>query len=141
MLVLHRGITIPCVHVFLKVPLGIIFKNEQKNEEMIDILNHLNRYVPSSVDKTDPRQSLTVNSIHCEFSSRFHSDSKWICVEKSRIAANSQRFRATVWLREFWSRFHSDSLGDSVMGKLWSRCFLEVISSQWRGLELPKLCR
>ena len=34
----------------------------------------------------------------------------------SRIAANSQRFRATVWLREFWSRFHSDSLRDSVMG-------------------------
>ena len=38
-------------------------------------------------------------------------------VETSRIAANSQRFRATVWLREFWSRFHSDSLRDSVMGR------------------------
>ena len=23
--------------------------------------------------------------------------------------ADSQRFRATVWLRELWSRFHSDS--------------------------------
>ena len=37
-------------------------------------------------------------------------------MDLSRIAANSQRFRATVWLREFWSRFHSDSLQDSVMG-------------------------
>ena len=37
-------------------------------------------------------------------------------VDLSRNVANSQRFRATIWLREFWSRFHSDSLRDSVMG-------------------------
>ena len=33
-------------------------------------------------------------------------------VDLSRNVANSQRFRATVWLREFSSRFHSDSLRD-----------------------------
>ena len=79
------------------------------------------------------RQSLTVN-IHCEFSSRFHSDSKRIrsglIFESKRIAANSQRFRATVWLREFWSRCHSDSLRDSVMGWLGELSGLGVLASQ-----------
>ena len=53
----------------------------------------------------------------CEFSSRFHSDSKRIRSGfESKRRESPQRFRATVWLREFWSRFHSDSLRDSVMG-------------------------
>ena len=32
---------------FLQVPLGVILKNEQKNDEMIEILQHLHQYVPT----------------------------------------------------------------------------------------------
>ena len=64
---------------------------------------------------TFSRNSMASRSL-VAFSQWFEADSKWIWVETSRIAANSQRFRATVWLREVWSRFHSDSLRDSVMG-------------------------
>ena len=56
-------------------------------------------------------------NIHCEFSSRFHSDSKRI---RSGFESKRREFttfsRNSIWLREFWSRFHSDSLRDSVMG-------------------------
>ena len=31
-------------------------------------------------------------------------------MDSSRNVASSQRFHTTVWLCEFWSRFHSDSL-------------------------------
>ena len=30
----------------IKVPLGILLKNESKGSEMVDILTHLHKYVP-----------------------------------------------------------------------------------------------
>ena len=38
---------------FLQVPLGILRKNENKGDEMIDILKHLHQYVPSVSFFTD----------------------------------------------------------------------------------------
>lgn len=32
---------------FVQVPLGVILKNEQKHDEMIEILDHLHQYVPT----------------------------------------------------------------------------------------------
>ncbi|XP_062520025.1 uncharacterized protein LOC134195039 isoform X2 [Corticium candelabrum] len=33
------------------VPLGLLFKNEQHNEDMVDILGHFNQYVPTTMDQ------------------------------------------------------------------------------------------
>ena len=53
----------------------------------------------------------------CEFTVSFGRVFTVIRVETSRIAANSQRFRATVWLHVFSSRFHRDSLRLGVEGE------------------------
>ena len=35
-----------CIH-FVQVPLGIILKNEQKHDDMVEILQHLHQHVPT----------------------------------------------------------------------------------------------
>ena len=36
----------------MQVPLGVIFKNENKLDEMVDIMDHLNQYIPTEVTHT-----------------------------------------------------------------------------------------
>ena len=36
----------------MQVPLGVVFKNENKLDEMVDIMDHLNQYVPTEVTHT-----------------------------------------------------------------------------------------
>ena len=36
----------------MQVPLGVIFKNDNKLDEMVDIMDHLNQYVPTEVTHT-----------------------------------------------------------------------------------------
>ena len=59
-------------------------------------------------------------NIHCEFSSRFHSDSKRIRSGFESKGRESPRihnvFAQQYMASRIWSRFYSDSLRDSVMG-------------------------
>ena len=68
--------------------------------------------------KPSPRQSLTVN-IHCEFSSRFHSDSKRIRSGFESKRRESPRIH-NVFAQQYgfanFGRVFTDSLRDSVMG-------------------------
>ena len=34
-------------HTRMQVPLGVLFKNENKGDEMVDIMAHLHQYVPA----------------------------------------------------------------------------------------------
>lgn len=43
----HEALYLPECHTLLQVPLGVLLKNENKGDEMVEIMSHLHQYVPS----------------------------------------------------------------------------------------------
>ena len=57
--------------LFIQVPLGILMKNENKTDQMVDILSHLHQYIPLKsatkivqVPGTNDREVIKMENIH-----------------------------------------------------------------------------
>ena len=48
----------------MQVPLGVVFKNENKLDEMVDIMDHLNQYVPTEVTHTTAPKRMQIDTMH-----------------------------------------------------------------------------